>query len=320
MYSSAVGESYKLLLKNCTTSFEMWETLKKEAGNQELGSILLLVRQLMDMRINARFILILDKIDCAGDDSLRIPPLIQCFLVLCSLPPEFDMLSQSISLVSKNELTMDYLRQKFAVEDSRRAAQFQGKEKNREKKEEANFVAKKKCLDCKKELMNKSHTRCSTCYQKFKKDDKKFEKKKDEKVHHVVLVGTAESSDNSISANHWILDSGATAHLTNEKSDLLSARKSSIAIVGPTGERSIASCEGDVLIPCSGDSHSNDSILLQDVVCNSSLRHKLMSVSKITKSGQTCVLFTSDHVYVVKGDVSIDGDVILEGTCDDAGL
>lgn len=137
---SAVGEVFKAKIVNMPV-FEMWTTLKDGSNTKELGYVLLLFKQLFDLRINRdeslshyldRVILLSDRLRDAGQDYV-LPEIVMCFLILCQLPDEYSMLAQSLGQAGKEVMTLDYLRGKFSVEDSRKKASKYSKSGTRRK-------------------------------------------------------------------------------------------------------------------------------------------------------------------------------------------
>jgi hypothetical protein len=343
LIQSAVSDQFKLKLRDLKTAFEMWAVLKSESQTHTLSVALLLVRQLVDLRIQSgeklctflgRFEVLIDKLRDASD-MFVIPPLLQCFLVICSLPSEYDFVAQSVSMASKDEINLEFLRAKFAIEDSRREAKSQkgGEAKpreEREKSEEANLgqEGRRKCADCDAALPRdapRKHTRCKKCHSAYwnaKEKEKSDEKKgREEKAHSVVRVGNVMLSA-GVGAGEmtsWVMDSGATTHLTNNMSDLSDARPSAVSIVGPVGERTKASLEGTVFLEIS-DGLDVHAIELQNALFSPDLRKKLMSVPRLTKSGVASVIFTADECLVVDGEVGYTGNLLLKGRRDESDL
>jgi len=87
----------------------------------------------------------------------------------------------------------------------------------------------------------------------------------------------SNASINFVFTKPWILDSGATDHITSNSTFLFKTKFSSIPSVNlPTGSSAPITSIGDVSF--------NSNITLKNVLCVPSFRLNLMSVSKLTKS------------------------------------
>lgn len=344
LIQSAVSEPFKLKLKDVRSAFDMWAILKRESQANMKHVALLLVRQLVDCRLQSgekliaylgRYEVILDKLRDASE-MFVFPMVLQCFLIVSALPPEYDMLGQQLGQLDEDQINLDVVRAKFAAEDSRREARSQqlreSKGSKEERSEEANQAQseRRKCVDCETLLPKDSprrFKRCGKCHSTFLNAKEKAEEKKEtkerggreEKAHSVVLVGNAMLSASTSDTAGWVMDSGATTHLTNDANDLTNSRESAVSILGPVGERTTAALEGTVFLEVS-DGLDTHSIELQDALFSPDLRRKLLSVARLTKSGKVFVLFTSNECLVIDGDFRFTGSVLLKGKLDESGL
>jgi hypothetical protein len=254
---SLINDNFKSKVKEVESVCEIWNILKRESSSNELGNALILFRQLIDIRIKDgeklstflnRFELLIEKLR-EHDDAFMFPQILQVFLIVCSLPEEYSIIAQSISCLNKDDFTLDIIRNKFGLEDSRREAKVRVKsEDKKEKKVNANFVKKntsdRKCEICKKVLPSfvpAKFKSCKDCYLKEKeKKDKEKEvgsnnnSNKKEKSHYVVLSSNMSQSL-STSSNNWIMDSGTSSSISNSKDDFDSLESSSSTIFGPLG-------------------------------------------------------------------------------------
>lgn len=97
----------------------------------------------------------------------------------------------------------------------------------------------------------------------------------------------SNASINSVFTKPWILDSGATDHITSDSTFLSETKFPSIPSVNlPTGS--------SAPITSIGDMSFNSNITLKNVLCVPSFRLNLMSVSKLTKSLNCCVILFPD--------------------------
>jgi hypothetical protein len=97
----------------------------------------------------------------------------------------------------------------------------------------------------------------------------------------------SNASINSVFTKPWILDSGATNHITSDQTILSKTKSSSIPFVNlPTGSSAPITSVGDMSF--------NSNITLHDVLCVPSFRLNLMSASKLTASLNCCVILFPD--------------------------
>ncbi|KAL5780664.1 hypothetical protein ACOSQ2_011401 [Xanthoceras sorbifolium] len=100
------------------------------------------------------------------------------------------------------------------------------------------------------------------------------------------LYPFSNTSINSVFTKPWILDSGATDHITSDSTLLTKTQSSSIPIVNlPTGSTASITSTGTVSF--------NSNITLDDVLCVPSFRLNLISVSKLTSALNCCAIFFS---------------------------
>ena len=88
----------------------------------------------------------------------------------------------------------------------------------------------------------------------------------------------------------WIIDSGATHHVTGDKSWLLSIRQIHCSVGLPNGETVVASMEGSVRL--------SDTITLHHVLYVPHLSCNLLSVSQLNDNLQTIVTFNSNMCVI----------------------
>ena len=98
-------------------------------------------------------------------------------------------------------------------------------------------------------------------------------------------------SINSMFSNSWILDSGATDHVTYDSSSFIHTNMSSIPTINlPTGSSVPIDSTGTILF--------NKDIRLDNVLHVPSFRLNLMSASKVTKSLHCCIILFPDFCVI----------------------
>jgi hypothetical protein len=335
---SCVNESFKSKIKENLTTFEIWNILKESSGN-DLGKAIILYRELIHLKIRDnekltsflnRFELIIEKLsEC--DEAFIIPNIHQVLLILIALPDNYNMISQSISCANKEDLNLDFLRSKFSFEDSVKEAKSKEKsEEKKEKKESANFVKKeRKCSECKAVLPFKLPVKfktCKPCYLKTKdqkenntnssnNDNKNNSSEKKSNSHYVVLASNISQDSSSVNSNNWILDSGTSTSISNDKDDFEKLEKSNAIIYGPLGNSSNSTLSGKAILPIRNENKEEISAIeLSNTIFSKEIKRKLLSVSQLTAGGDVFVLFSKDDVLVIKnGIITYDGDIVMQG-------
>lgn len=118
----------------------------------------------------------------------------------------------------------------------------------------------------------------------------------------------SNASINSVFTKPWILDSGATNHITSDHTILSKTKSSIIPFVNlPTGSSAPITSIGDLSF--------NSNITLHDVLCVPSFRLNLMSASKLTTSLNCCVILYPD--FCVLQDLATGKmiNVVVSITC-----
>ena len=164
-----------------------------------------------------------------------------------------------------------------------------------------------KCHYCKK----KGHI-ARDCYKK-KRDDAEKEKgnlanQYKENEYNVTLPETALKLSRDIDKSDWWIDSGASQHMTHEKSNLLNyeAFKSPIEIKLADDSIVLSYGKGDVKLAISDDG-DNKIIILKDVLYVPNIQNNLFSLPAITDKGIS-VSFNKNACEII-----IDGKKVVIG-------
>lgn len=112
----------------------------------------------------------------------------------------------------------------------------------------------------------------------------------------------------SVAGTTWILDSGATQHMTNDTSLLENARDSNTPITAALGDPGKSTQTGDVLLTCKVNRELVE-LSLENVLGIPDLKRNLCSVSQICEQySDTKVIFDAIGFQVIQSD-----NIILEG-------
>lgn len=92
-------------------------------------------------------------------------------------------------------------------------------------------------------------------------------------------------------SNDWVIDSGASAHITKSESNLRNLREpaSKEIVVGDNGRLEVK-CAGDMHVAIAANGESNgEQVTVKNVLCVPNICANLMSVSQMAKHGKTLV-------------------------------
>ena len=247
-----VSQKYFSTIKNCSSCKEVWISLKKHFAETSNSQILLLKCQFYESRMQnneslskylERIIEIDDKLKNLGVETNEREV---CFKVLSSVREEFNAITMMCMQLQLEKLTISFLRQQFAIEESRTTAKktnsiqksepqvffTQNNSSNQKKMKNHSKTTSdlQKCTKC--GLNNHSVNECRAPKWRIDKFNKKKNKQTTEqnqsektKVFHLEVSKTSnvlqikeKQKNEEDSDDSWFLDSGCTHHMTkNEK-------------------------------------------------------------------------------------------------------
>ncbi len=114
------------------------------------------------------------------------------------------------------------------------------------------------------------------------------------------VIFTVSEENKKSSPTTWVIDSGATRHITNDQTLIKESRKLPypIPVTVANNEQILLDQAGAVNIPINGQN-----IKLQEVTYGSNIHSNLMSVAKICDSGAS-VLFTKEKATIMKNGMN----------------
>ncbi len=181
--------------------------------------------------------------------------------------------------------------------------------KEKEKKTHKSKSNKEKA---KKDETSESDSDAKSCLVEVSTENEKKE----------IIASNLERKRREEKRNTWYLDSGCTAHLTNQKELIENAKKTEIKISGPlqNAKSSQASIVGEINLKIKNEREEINNFELKKVICDKNLRRNLMSVRKLTKEGHS-VIFCEDKCYIINSKPIYEKEsVIMMGKIDDTGL
>lgn len=323
-------------IMSCQTANQMFTTLKTLYGRNQQEQKTELMRELFSTTYErgvsmTQHISKIQNIYCqlkAIDNTVSDQLLMS--KILTSLPEKMSHFVTSWDVTPTSEKTVDNLVSKLLMEEQR-----QKKDVEKGVAFEANSNSKKcfrchrpghvkrncravlTCEICKKtgHLTQYCRTRegdvktCNFCSKKGHTEDKCYAKNKGSGSK-----GQTKGNDNRVAFSvhnekddsaEWIVDSGASNHITNN-SELLSSISDVSETIG------VAKKGNAIEMTKRGKFHAKECTLL-DVFYSSEVRRNLLSVGAITDFGGT-VMFTKNEVLIKKDEVVLKGTKTENGT------
>jgi hypothetical protein len=234
------------------------------------------------------------------DMKVDIPDSYLVWLILESLPDQFSALKTSYNVVKGewglDEMTAIVVQQEEMMRKSKTESAhmvthnhsegerkfYKGNRNNQNGNKGGNFNNSKPQFKHKNEDMK---GKCFWCRKKghVKKDCNRFKSWLEKKGTPLALV-YFESNLVDVPLNSWWIDTGASIYVTNSLQEFKSKRRPNdgeIAVYMGNGEKALVEFIGVVNLPLA----SGGALVLDDVVYVLSLRHSLISVSKLDSSG-----------------------------------
>lgn len=275
-------------VRNCTTAKDAWEALEKTF--EDTG----VVRRMDLLKYFTR----LELSDCASMEDYvnkmttahqklsksgtKIPDEVAAELMLAGLPSEYRPMAMAIAN-SGVTLTTDLVRTNLLQETLDDSANGDGAmallaKRQKEPKPKPKSKSKDKtsivCFECN----GKGHY-ANRCPTKQEKDTSKL-----------LLASTSLVAKTENAAN-WIIDSGATRHMTMNAAHLTKVREpvSKEVIIGDSGRLNVKS-SGDIQMEISANGKSiGEQVTVKNVLHVPNICANLMSVSQMAKHGKTLV-------------------------------
>lgn len=328
-----------------------WAKLKKECNQQEAGTMMSLMNRFFkdSFQPNDELVAFTSRVQQVAHDMVenlgREPTFAEiiCFKVIASLPAQYDAIQQKVFHLETNKFNIEELITIFSIEDSRQQANkmmsdksksstnpdeafvLANKNTNRFKKSQQTSTERigstnKKCLDCNK-LLDKNqpirHSRCTGCHISHKENQPSTQDIQPKDSGNIVQLLSLSNVDyQRQTAKKWYLDSGCTNHVTNSSNSTKDLVVSNRAVCTASGEVTHATNIGTAIFNTdAGQVHFQNTLIIPDITKN------LLSVKSITSlSDDHHVIFNQNKCQVFKGEVTFNGQSILQGQIDESGL
>jgi hypothetical protein len=217
--SLAVEQSQMKHIKKSTTAKEAWDALKSYHLKSSLSVKVSLMKQLCNQKYDEMTTMedhingMSDVFQKLSDIGEELSESWSIAFLLCSLPESYDTIIMTLEARADDELTMSLVETKLVDEWRRRSG----------RDDEVNAVLKPGS-HLKKKFAGKKF-RCHSCGSPdhFRKHCPKLKERHDSgKSSKANLVSNADDEENFLFStgsvkNGWLLDSGATCHIANQK-------------------------------------------------------------------------------------------------------
>lgn len=302
---------------NVATAHEMWEALKGYHERSSLTNIIHVLRKLYSLRLaegesmSEHLGAIAQLVHRLSGMGENLAEHLIIALVLSSLPASY---SAMISVLeSRDNLTLNYVKGQLLDEWRRRSDNNSDGNVSSEKvlqtgTKPKNSVKSKVCHYCKREGHFRRDCKKFAADQARKRDAPKYERQQKAKVCQEETDEFCFTVCNGDSGGLWYLDSGASAHMTNDAKNLVDLEESKNGEVClADGKKLPAGGSGTGKFLALNESGEKKTITLKKVLYVPELASNLLSVGKITDEGFE-VLFTQSDCRIMK-----NGHTVLFG-------
>lgn len=313
-------------IRKATTSKQAWDELARIHSSKGPVRKAVLYRQLYNLKKNPSETMsqyinnFQEKVNLLEDAEIQIPPELQSIMLLSNLPEEYD--NFCVAIESRDQIpSVDLIKGKLIEEEARRLGN-----NNKEDNSTSALVSRK--AHTSRGSSNYTHKGSTKGDQEMKKFEGncfncgkyghpanrcRLKRKNTGKVNQARNTKEHEGEDSliAISAlacwtdkNEWYLDSGATAHMCNDRKAFETLSNGPISNISTAGKENIIS-HGMGIVRINVKVHGKiKSIKLTNVLYVPELRSNLLSVPAITEKKYK-VKFSDNNAYVNKLDNSL---------------
>lgn len=293
-----IEDNQLAIVKDASSAKDFWDSLRLYHEKTTMTSRVSLLKRLCSLNLEESHLMVLDdlfeRLTAAGqtlEDSLRIA------MILRSLPDSYGGLVTALESRPDADLTMQLVKTKLLDEYERKKERSGDsgsavKAMKSMKDGAPAMAADRVCFYCKKP----GHLRrnCHLWQQKKRNGEKSDKKKSDEKSNAkqvteercgsvCFMVGNNEKSS-------WIIDSGASCHMTNEKRYFTKfCEKNGPNVILADGKSAKTVGRGEAVIMGEDGDGQPIEVKLEDVLFVPSLTSGLISVDRLAAKGFTAV-------------------------------
>lgn len=285
-----VEDSQLFHLKKTVTANEMWEGLKGYHEKSTLSNKVQIMRRICNMKLSEGgnleehligMIDLFEKLSALGEEKLSDTWVVA--MLLSSLPTSYDVLVTALETRAEKDLTIDLVKSKL-IDDFRRRTSDEGSNNAMKisKFEKSNFK-NKECFFC-----NKIGHKKSDCiqYKRWKEKQNKHGKA------HAVKEETENqefcfvSKDGKVDSEKWIIDSGATCHISSNIKLFENVNKNvKKQITVANGQTEFSNGEGTCRIQILNEEGKSINLKIENVLYVQSMDCNLLSVKELLDKG-----------------------------------
>lgn len=304
-------------IKDAPTAYDMFEILRAKFEKKGILSQTFCRKKLLALKFDdsgnlADFFLEFDSLlRQLKESGVSVPENESVSYLLLTLPSPFDPILTALETVEDEKLTLNYVKEKllnFELKKSepetsscsRETTAFQTGKNNRFT---CNYCHKRghKWATCflrqkDEKEKNKNWKRSANFSNCTCKNDSDVASESDSDTSDELAFVSETKSGHSIDSSHWILDSGASDHMSNDKSlfSTLETLKSPIKIaVAKQTESLIATHSGTLIVR----NHDGRRIPMNNVLYVPNLRFNLFSIKRVEEKGMK-VVFENREVKI----------------------
>lgn len=317
------------LIRNAESAKEAWNILKNHHEKPSLSSTVFLLKKLCTLKLAENGDMIqhisefngaIDKLAALGE-SLKDK--LQAAMLLVSLPSSYNYLITALENRPEAEFTSELVKSKL-IEEHKKRVDSQEIFDNSEsvlkvvhdyKKSNNN---KQTCYFCKKTGHIRPECRKFARWlerQKLKEESAKhvmedevdFSNMAVHRTSECCLYGSVENKEKS-----WIIDSGASSHMTNSKEFFINFNENTKGSVTLADNLSILKVRGSgkVILNCEFNGNKSLTLNLSNVLYVPDLASSLISVKKLIKDGYT-VKFNKWEECIIRKEKDVQGVAYL---------
>lgn len=284
----SVEDNQLLLIRKAKSAKESWNILKAHHEKNTLGSSVQIMRKICGMKFSmentmadhiANMKILFEKLEAVGETFSERWVIA---MLLSSLPPSYDTLVTALEARKIEELTVHVVENNLLEEYQRQS-----------KNVEPNSVMKTfKIPQVKSSQDDANGKRCHFCKIKghLKKNCWKF--KKERNINESKQqANNVENKENYIFSSagdksHWIVDSGATCHISTRREDFITFDGSVCESVSvANGTAVVASGKGSCKLVMYNFKNVKSEVTMEDVLYIPSFHGNLISISRIMRNG-----------------------------------
>lgn len=287
-----IDDNQYSLVKGATNAKDFWKALRDYHEKVTVTSRVSLLRKLCNLNLveggdmEAHLFEVEELFSRLESADLKLEQPMKIAMMLRSLPDSYGGLVTALESRSDKDLTTELVKSKLLDENERRKERGGGSSHERVMKSDVNSVnsvAEKVCFFCKK----KGHLRRNCWLLQAKK-----EPKEKEKSQHKAKQASAECTSAMLfmaGEKHscdWVIDSGATAHMSNDRKWFHSLDETATPdVLLADGSTVKAAGRGSVIVFGVDGSGGKTEITLGEVLYVPLLSSSLVSVPKLTAKG-----------------------------------